>query len=76
MLLFFVLFFYKSKSYRFSALKRPSIGVYKNRRVAEFIQGLLFENTYLTVLKDETSLKLKLNASTFNFDLIVRSKNW
>ena len=28
-----------------------------------FIQGLLFEKTYLIVLKDETGLKSKLNVS-------------
>ena len=29
-----------------------------------FIEGLLFEKTYLIVIKDETGLKSKLNAST------------
>ena len=29
-----------------------------------FIWGLLFEKTYLIVIKDETDLKSKLNAST------------
>ena len=29
-----------------------------------FIYGLLFEKTYLIVIKDETGLKTKLNAST------------
>ena len=29
-----------------------------------FISGLLFEKTYLIVIKDETDLKSKLNAST------------
>ena len=44
----------------FFKIHRGFIGALLN-----FIRGLLFEKTYLIVIKDETDLKSKLNASTF-----------